>query len=88
MKVKEVSIEEYKKLLAKMMGNSQITRHNISSEMINVIVPGSSGPGTPFANEYERLIYEWRNLNNKPITLIIYDDAGEACLIKANKNIK
>lgn len=61
MVIKEISIEEYKKMWEDTKGKMQFEAPRIDPVMRNMTVQGYSGPGTPFENEYERLEYEHFN---------------------------
>lgn len=78
--IKEISIEEYKKLWENMMCSQRLESPRIDPIMREMIVIGQSGKGTPFKNEYERPKHEW--LNPKiPVQINIIDEAGTTTYI-------
>ena len=59
--IKEIPWDEYKKMWESMEDTRRFDPPNISPEMRNMTVQGHSGPGTPFKDEYERMMHEYHN---------------------------
>lgn len=85
MKVKEVSLEEYEKIVETLQKCSRVTPHNIDPIMRNMTVINKSGPGTPFKNEFERLKHEWLN-PPIPVQVILHDVDGSYILKPRKKS--
>ena len=83
MRVKEISVEEYEKLCSRFKGSRRIESPKIDPVMKSMTVQGRSGKGTPFKNEYERLMDEWRNPPN-PLFITMHD-VDETYIIKPKK---
>ncbi len=71
MNVVYISREEYIKKWEEMKGNLRFENPCIDPVMRNMTVQGYSGEGTSFANEYERLHYEYFN-PKMPSEIIFY----------------
>lgn len=52
---------EYEKLWLSLCGNGRFEIPAIDPQLRNITVQNQSGPGLPFANEYERMMYEYFN---------------------------
>ena len=75
MKVKEVSIGEYKKLHKDLSECRQMTSPMIDPIMRSITIIGKSGEGTSFKNEYERLMDEWLN-PPLPVCIEMWEEDG------------
>jgi hypothetical protein len=62
--MKKLYTTKYDELCDKMKGNMRIEPPRIDPIMRSMTVYGQSGPGTSFANEYERLMHNHINPPN------------------------
>lgn len=75
MRVKEIPIEEYKKMWEEMKGQARFESPRIDPILKTMTVGGQSGPGTDFENEYERLMHEHFN-PSMPSRIYMHDIDG------------
>ena len=86
MRTKElrISIEKYKKVWEKMQGSMQFKSPGIDPMMKSMTVMGMSGKGTPFENEYDRMMDE--HLNPPMPPFIEYINLWGRVIIRPDRN--
>lgn len=81
-----LSAESYRKLCETHMAVERKGVPDVCPLMKTMTVAGKSGTGTPFANEYDRLVYEHWNKAKLPVSLTVVEGDGMITYMPENSS--
>lgn len=79
-------LDDYKKLCKEHSATEQKGTPDVSPEMKLITVAGKSGTGTPFKNEYDRLVHEHFNKTKVPVSLTLVEGDGMTVYMPENSD--
>ena len=79
-------LDDYKKLCKEHSATEQKGTPDVSPEMKLITVAGKSGTGTPFKNEYDRLVHEHFNKTKVPVSLTVVEGDGMTVYMPENSD--
>lgn len=79
-------LDDYEKLCKEHSATEQKGTPDVSPEMKLITVAGKSGTGTPFKNEYDRLVYEHFNKTKVPVSLTLVEGDGMTVYMPENSD--